>query len=408
MIIFLKKKNNLIFSYKINLKLNDYVINYFKFKNLPLFFLKKPKNLNNKLFFKNINNLYKLNSFKNKNNYFKLNSLRTTNNFYKLNNFKNKNTFNSNLSLNIKYNFFKKNLLIFKSFFFKYKFLTYNKLKYTNTKKIQKLNKGLKIKYFNYFNTYANNTYFIFFYIFNLKYFSSIFLNKFKLINPLNQFFHKFNLINLTQTNLYPNFNFNYFFFKKINTFFNKKYVNLNFTPWYYNTLIRFIENFTGKKIIFQFFPYLSQEINKEFIIRYKLWLSKMKYYEQRLGHKFFLEEGLHILHLGFYLKDSKLIISWLKSIILRISFWKTKFIFRFLKYLIQNFFYFLFKSLDIKGFSVKLKGKISSAGNSRKKVITYKIGKTSQSSFDLRVNQTFKKIVTFTGVMGFKVAIYY
>ena len=73
-----------------------------------------------------------------------------------------------------------------------------------------------------------------------------------------------------------------------------------------------------------------------------------------------------------------------------------------------QNFFYFLFQSLNIKGFSVKLKGKISSAGNSRKKVISYKIGKTSQSSFNLRVNQTFKKIITFTGVMGFKVSLYY
>ena len=56
LIIFFKKKNNLIFAYKINLKLNDYIINYFKFKNLPLCFFKKPKNLNNKFFFKNTNN----------------------------------------------------------------------------------------------------------------------------------------------------------------------------------------------------------------------------------------------------------------------------------------------------------------------------------------------------------------
>ena len=46
-----------------------------------------------------------------------------------------------------------------------------------------------------------------------------------------------------------------------------------------------------------------------------------MAYYERRLGHRFFLEEAIHIMHLSFFLKDPKLICSWLKAIILRISF---------------------------------------------------------------------------------------
>ena len=34
-----------------------------------------------------------------------------------------------------------------------------------------------------------------------------------------------------------------------------------------------------------------------------------MTFYERRLGHKFFLEESLHILHIAFYYKDVKLLI---------------------------------------------------------------------------------------------------
>jgi len=72
------------------------------------------------------------------------------------------------------------------------------------------------------------------------------------------------------------------------------------------------------------------------------------------------------------------------------------------------NFFSQIFSPLQVKGFRVKLKGKISSAGNSRKKSILYKIGKTSHSSIDLRVLQETDTIVTFTGVMGLQVSIFY
>jgi|TARA_B100000780_G_scaffold77660_1_gene52513 ribosomal protein S3 len=63
-----------------------------------------------------------------------------------------------------------------------------------------------------------------------------------------------------------------------------------------------------------------------------------------------------------------------------------------------------MFKELGVKGFKVKLKGKISVAGNSRKRSILYRIGKTSHASNNLKVVHTTDTIVTFTGVMGFQV----
>jgi hypothetical protein len=35
-----------------------------------------------------------------------------------------------------------------------------------------------------------------------------------------------------------------------------------------------------------------------------------MGLFERRLGHKFFLEEALHIMHISFFMKDSKLFCS--------------------------------------------------------------------------------------------------
>jgi hypothetical protein len=52
----------------------------------------------------------------------------------------------------------------------------------------------------------------------------------------------------------------------------------------------------------------------------------------------------------------------------------------------------------------VRLKGKISVAGNSRKRAILYRVGKTSHATCSLKVLHSMSTIVTFTGVLGFQI----
>ena len=181
-----------------------------------------------------------------------------------------------------------------------------------------------------------------------------------------------------------------------------------DFIPLYFHTLIRFVEAATGRRFLFQFYPFLHQNIPLMILIRYKQWIPKMKMYERRLGHKFFFEESLHIMHLSFALRDAVLFSTWLKIMIRRISFWKTRLIFRFLRYLFINFFSTLLPQLKIKGLKIKLKGKISVGGNSRKRVIYFRSGETSYSRVDLRVVHHKQTIGTFTGVQGLQLWIFY
>jgi hypothetical protein len=113
-------------------------------------------------------------------------------------------------------------------------------------------------------------------------------------------------------------------------------------------------------------------------------------------------------MHLSFILRDPKILTSWLKAMILRISFWKTRSIFRFLKYLFNNYFRYVFADIGVKGLKIKLKGKISAAGNSRKRTILYRVGKTSHSETRVRVLSESTTINTFTGVMGLNVWLFY
>lgn len=218
-----------------------------------------------------------------------------------------------------------------------------------------------------------------------------------------------FNLSNNKEhSNLTPHTTFNKVFFKKNRIYKNSSKLLPNITPWYYHSLVRTIENFTGSKVFIQIYPFLNNHVSASWKARYSTWLDRFRFYERMLGHKFFLEEALHIMHLSFFFKDSKLLSTWLKIMILRISFWRTKSIFRFLKYVMSSHFIYLFKDLKIKGLKLKLKGKVSVAGNSRKRTVLYKIGQTSNSELQLRVSLTKTTINTFTGVMGFWVWIFY
>ena len=208
--------------------------------------------------------------------------------------------------------------------------------------------------------------------------------------------------------NIVPNNTFN-FKIKKLLTSNNYNvFLKENLTPWVYSNVLRFIEFCSSKKVLLQLYSFMNQSINLEYITLYKRWIPRLSYYERRLGHRFFLEEALHILHIGFTLKDIKLVSSWLKAIIKRISFWKTRFIFRFIKYLFNNYFAFILKFLGVKGFKVKLKGKISVAGNSRKRSILYRVGKTSHSTIDVKVIHDLSLVNTFTGVMGLQTWMFY
>lgn len=209
-------------------------------------------------------------------------------------------------------------------------------------------------------------------------------------------------------TNLTPFMPLRSLLVKKILSNQTNSFLHKHALPWVHNSLVRFMEDCSGKRVMLQIYSFITQNVDNSFLILYRRWMPRMRYYEQRLGHKFFLGEALSIMHLSFIMHDPKLLISWFSAIIKRISFWKTRLVFRFFRYLIQNYFSKLFSQLQVKGIKVRLKGKISVSGNSRKRTILYRAGLTSHSTTKLRVLNEFTTINTFTGVMGFQIWLFY
>ena len=227
----------------------------------------------------------------------------------------------------------------------------------------------------------------------------STLLNSFFFTNRYN-FFKKTNLISVKE--------FNFVLQKKILKIINFDKFRPNVVLWYYTTIIRFIEFYSGKKVFFKLNPFIENSLTFSDLARCNLWFSRIYSFQRLLGPKIFLKDSLKVLHLAFRFKDVTFLSSWIRTMLQRMDFWKYRLLFRYLKYLIRNLFFSYFKDLNLKGIKLKLKGKISVAGNARTRKLLYSIGNTSHSTFDNKIAYDLSFINTFTGVLGFQIWFFF
>lgn len=212
----------------------------------------------------------------------------------------------------------------------------------------------------------------------------------------------------LSRTNLLPSETFSYKIKVKLVNLFLKKPFNINVTMWYHTMLIRFIEHCSGLKVALAFNPFLENSLTYSDMARCSSWTDRVFDFRRLLGPKIFIKESLKVFHLAFRLKDPTFLSAWIREMLKRTSFWKYRVLFRYIKYLVRHLFFTIFDDLQFKGFKLKLKGKISVGGNSRARTLMYRIGETSQSTFENKVTHDLNFVYTFTGVMGFQLWFYF
>ena len=212
----------------------------------------------------------------------------------------------------------------------------------------------------------------------------------------------------LSRTNLLPNETFSYQIKVKLINLFLKKPFNINVTMWYHTMLVRFIEHCSGLKVTLALNPFLENSLTYSDMARCSSWTDRVFDFRRLLGPKIFIKESLKVFHLAFRLKDPTFLSAWIREMLKRTSFWKYRVLFRYIKYLVRHLFFTIFDDLQFKGFKLKLKGKISVGGNSRARTLMYRIGETSQSTFENKVTHDLNFVYTFTGVMGFQLWFYF
>lgn len=382
---------------------NDYLM----FKNFPSFNLSCGK-------FLFLNNFINNNDFFFESNYFFLN--------YNYKNFKTK-----------QYSFFNKYKFKVDVFSLFLETNTISKLKNAHTYLELKKSKASFFNSFSNFNILKNNNiagfnYFNLFYNFNrfealcLFFFKPLFFkyiyllnNNFKLtplssFNNLNLFFNN-NFFyskntNFFNNNLIPDYSFSYILKKKMLKVFNYSKFPTITSIWHYNSLTRFLEFISGKKVYIKFNTFLNNFLDFSEKAQCLLWAQKVKYFRKVLGPRLFLNESLQIIYLSLKLKDPFILSNWIVSTMQKISFWKYKTFLRYIKYVLRYFFWVIFRQLNIKGVKFQLKGKISVAGNARTRTVFHNVGFTSHTTFNNKILYKLNLVRTFTGVLGLKLWI--
>jgi hypothetical protein len=197
---------------------------------------------------------------------------------------------------------------------------------------------------------------------------------------------------------------FSFILKKKIIKTFSYKKFDTSFTPTYTNSLVRFLEHCTGKKVLLKFFFFIQNFLTLFERTRCIIWAQKLQNFQKTIGHGFFLTESIQVIYLAIKIKDPYFFINWMRDVFNKISFWKSKSFFHYLKYLFKYFFWSVFSELKIKGLKFKLKGKVSVSGNARTRSVTYQIGHVSHSTYDNKILHAFDLVKTFTGVMGLQI----
>ena len=210
------------------------------------------------------------------------------------------------------------------------------------------------------------------------------------------------------RSNLIPSSSFSLTLKRRIFRILTFNRFSVNITMWYYNYLVKFIENCSGRKVYLKFNSSIENDLSFDDLARCNIWYLRIIGFQRILGPRIFLKESLHILTLILKVKDPALMVNWVKAMLSRLSFWKQRLIFRYIKYVMRYLFWGIFPHLGFKGMKLKLKGKISVAGNARTRTLLYRIGETSHSTFDNKIAHHFTTISTFTGVLGFQIWFFF
>lgn len=223
-----------------------------------------------------------------------------------------------------------------------------------------------------------------------------------------SKFFFESRFLKLTPNTLIPSFYFSHVVKKKLMNITKKNTFHINILFWYHSMLIKFLENISGLKIQLLFNPFLENSLSFFDLAKINLWADRVFDFRRLLGPKIFIKESFKIFFLSMKIKDPSLLSSWIRQMLKRISFWKYRVLFRYIKYIVKNLFSTVFSYLQFKGFKLKLKGKISVGGNSRARTLMYRIGQTGQSTLSNKIVHDINYVYTFTGVMGFQIWFYF
>lgn len=308
--------------------------------------------------------------------------------FYPLESFINLSTFFQKKSLksflNINTTFKKNHEIVYSNFSDKniQNVYTYNLLKLLNDRNNYLTNEYSNMNINNAFKNFSNN-------------------NSLNSLNYLPNFQNKF-----IMNNFLPYFNFNVksIFYKNVIL---RNILNPNFSLYYSYYLFNFLETFLNRKIWLKINTKANSIINPKINTFIQDVFNKNKSDQFSVGRHFYLLEFLEIMYISLYYRDLKFFSYWFKKTMEKLHLKKHRKLIKVVQNTLKNNIEFL-NLLNVHGFTMDVRGKLGTTGNSKKKHYAFTVGTMSPTSknHDMSMNQT--TVRTSTGVLGVTITLSY
>ena len=211
------------------------------------------------------------------------------------------------------------------------------------------------------------------------------------------------NLIFSTDTFFYRNFYICTILFRKIR---RNNLFSLRCSHFYSKYVLKYLEFYFKSKTSISFLPYLFY---KKKCKRVRRALNVCLFpVLKNFNRLFFFNDFISVLAITFLQRNISIFVRWLMRFMKKIRIKLHK---RFL-FLLRLYFTRLFKlyskGLKYKGFKLRIKGKISVAGSSKKRIFKMSQGLCSLTTKNSRVSYYNNIIRTYTGALGVKAFLFY
>ena len=204
--------------------------------------------------------------------------------------------------------------------------------------------------------------------------------------------------------NFFPLYCLSFKKFKKL-ILFSKKQQSPAYSAYYMYYLVNFLELICKKKIWIRMNT--KKQISDDVYSKFTALFLKNRADQVNIGKHFFLIEFYEIIYLSFINRDIAFFAMWFKKVMEKIHLKKHRKMVKVVHSTIRNNLLFL-ELTGLKGFSMDVRGKLGTAGNSKKKHYAFTVGSIAPTTKSHGLNLYQTTVRTSTGVLGVTILMSY
>jgi hypothetical protein len=174
------------------------------------------------------------------------------------------------------------------------------------------------------------------------------------------------------------------------------------------DTLVRLLEHELGTRVNFTLLRSPYSLISAAEVVSLLLLRGRINYWLQHAKGSPTWRYIATLIFTVFKTKDISLLTSWLHGRMIRMPLFSHNRFLSFVCYFFKLAYFLYGTAFGVQGVHVRVAGKISVTGNSRKRTLIFRVGKTGANNLQIKASSDFYLVRTGTGCLGLTASLFF